>query len=129
DVVDGMRKVVLHLQAYSPFISELTDEAMDVFAIGEEMLKNIDLLIKMFAEPRLSLTRVRDVTNLIDAAEAKADKLVSENERRLVAEHSTSQAHALRFIAIHQLFHLLEQMTDDANHCAKMVLSLARKEA
>lgn len=129
DVVDGMRKVALHLEAYAPFVSELSNDAMGVFELGEEMLRDIDLLIAMLAEPRLSLPRVREVTNRIDAAESKADKLVADQERKLVAEYAAPGANAIGFIATHQLFHLLEQMTDDANHCANMMLSLARKEA
>jgi uncharacterized protein Yka (UPF0111/DUF47 family) len=129
DVVDGMRKVALHLEAYAPFVSELSPDAMEVFALGEEMLRDIDSLIDMMAGPRLSLAKVREVTNRIDAAESKADQLVAAKERLLVAEYAAPGANAIGFIATHQLFHYLEQMTDDANHCANMVLSLARKEA
>lgn len=49
DVVDGMRKVALHLEAYAPFVSELSPDAMEVFALGEEMLRDIDSLIDMMA--------------------------------------------------------------------------------
>ena len=38
----------------------------------------------MLAEPRLSLGKVRDVANLIDEMETKADRLVSDYERKLV---------------------------------------------
>lgn len=129
DVVDGMRKVALHIEAYRVQIHGLNPQAMEIFAIGEGMLKRIDQLVDMLAEPRLKLTRVREVADLIDADESKADKLVAAHERMLVEQFSASNANALGFIAHHQLFHLLEQMTDDANHCAKMILSLARKEA
>ncbi len=61
--------------------------------------------------------------------ESQADRLVSDYERRLVNEFAGPGKDVLAFIAWHQLFHLLEQMTDDANHCAKLMLSLARKEA
>ena len=54
---------------------------------------------------------------------------MSDVERKLVAEFSQPTTKTIGFIAWHQLFHLLEQMTDDANHCAKLILSLARKEA
>jgi uncharacterized protein Yka (UPF0111/DUF47 family) len=37
DVVDGMRKVALHLEAYAPFVSELSPDAMEVFELGEAM--------------------------------------------------------------------------------------------
>lgn len=129
DVVDGMRKVALHIEAYRVHIPALNPQAMEIFALGENMLKDIDKLIDMLAESRLKLTRVREVADLIDADESKADKLVAQHERVLVEQFSAPNANALGFIALHQLFHLLEQMTDDANHCAKMILSLARKEA
>jgi uncharacterized protein Yka (UPF0111/DUF47 family) len=129
DVVDGMRKVALHIEAYRLLIPKLSPQAMELFALGESMLKRIDQLIDMLAEPRLKLTKVREVADLIDAEESQADKLVAAHERVLVEQFSAPSANAIGFIALHQLFHLLEQMTDDANHCAKMVLSLARKEA
>ena len=129
DVVDGMRKVALHIQAYKLHLPQLGDAEMELFAIGEGMLKHIDDLIMMMAEPRLSLTRVRDVAKVIDAAESEADQLVAVHEGKLVTAYSQPNTNPIGFIASNRLFHLLEQMTDDANHCAKVVLSLARKEA
>jgi hypothetical protein len=61
--------------------------------------------------------------------ESDADMIVARHERKLVEEFSAPGMNGLGFIAWHQLFHLLEQMTDDANHCASLILSLARKEA
>ncbi len=86
DVVDGMRKVALHLEAYAPFVSELSPDAMEVFGLGEAMLKGHRHSGRYAERPRLSLAKVREVTNRIDAAESKADKLVAEKERKLVAE-------------------------------------------
>ena len=129
DVVDGMRKVALHIDAYKPLLTEMKPEVIELMQLSETMLKDVDQLVAMMAEPRLSLARVREVANRVDEAESHADKLVSDYERKLVAQYSAPGANALGFIAWHQLFHLLEQMTDDANHCAKLILSLARKEA
>lgn len=129
DVVDGMRKVALHIDAYSLLLKEQRPEVVELMTLSVEMLEDIDKLVAMMAEPRLSLPRVREVANRVDEAEGQADKLVSAYERKLVAEYSASGTNTLGFIAWHQLFHLLEQMTDDANHCAKLILSLARKEA
>jgi uncharacterized protein Yka (UPF0111/DUF47 family) len=92
------------------------------------MLVHVNTLVAMLAEPRLSLVRVREVANRIDEMESRADTIVADHERKLVEEFSAPGASALGFIAWHQLFHLLEQMTDDANHCAGVILSLARKE-
>ncbi|MEQ1578580.1 MAG: DUF47 family protein, partial [Hyphomicrobium sp.] len=64
DVVDGMRKVALHIEAYKLHLPQLGEAEMELFAIGEDMLKRIDDLIAMMAEPRLSLSRVREVANV-----------------------------------------------------------------
>ena len=129
DVVDGMRKVALHIDAYHGFLSVMRPEVMELMTIGGDMLVHLDSLVSMLAEPRLILARVREIANKIDEMESRADKIVAVHERKLVEEFSASGASALGFIAWHQLFHLLEQMTDDANHCASLILSLARKEA
>jgi uncharacterized protein Yka (UPF0111/DUF47 family) len=128
DVIDGMRKVALHIDAYKPYLADMRPEAHVLMALVGEMLVHVDSLIAMLAEPRLSLARVREVANKIDEMEAMADKIVADHERKLVEEFSVPGASALGFIAWHQLFHLLEQMTDDANHCSGLILSLARKE-
>ena len=128
DVIDGMRKVALHIDAYKLHLSHMRPEAHVLMALVGEMLVHVDGLIGMLAEPRLSLTRVREVANKIDEMESTADKIVADHERKLVEEFSAPGASALGFIAWRQLFHLLEQMTDDANHCSGLILSLARKE-
>lgn len=129
DVIDGMRKVALHVDAYKIYLAKLPPEAHELMDLAGQMLVHVDELISMLAEPRLSLTRVRAVAGIIDQMEAKADKLTAEHERKLVEEYSKPGASVLAFIAWRQLFHQLEQMTDDANHCARQILSLARKEA
>ena len=77
----------------------------------------------------MKLANVRSLARLVDEAETEADRLVSKVERSLVEEFSRPGANAIGFIAWHQLYHLLEEMTDDANHVARHILSLARKEA
>jgi hypothetical protein len=129
DVVDGMRKVALHIQAYKPYLSELRPEAHELMEVAADMLLHVDKLVMMLAESRLSLQRVRAEADIIDELESKADRLVSGYERNLVNEFGGTGKDVLGFIAWHQLFHLLEQITDDANHCARQILSLARKEA
>jgi uncharacterized protein len=129
DVIDGMRKVALHIQSYKAYLSELRPEAHELMELTAEMLVHVDKLVTMLAEPRLFLSRVRAVAAIIDQLEGKADRLVSGYERNLVDEFAGPGKDLLGFIAWHQLFHLLEQITDDANHCARQILSLARKEA
>jgi len=129
NVIDGMRKVAIHLDVYRLHLKELRPEALELMGIGDRMAKQLHALVAMLGEPRLKVAKVRELSRSVDEAEATADRLVSRVERRLVEEYSQANANAIGFIAWHQLFHLLEEMTDDANHVARHILSLARKEA
>lgn len=129
NIIDGMRKIAIHIDIYQPHLTELRPDAQDLLAVGERMISGVGTLVAMLGEPRLSLQRVREVAHAIDVDESLADKLVGDAERQLVVEYSPPGANRLQFIAWRKLYELLEEMTDDANHCAKLVLSLARKEA
>jgi hypothetical protein len=129
DVIDGMRKVALHIDAYKIHLTAKRPEALELMDLSGTMLQRLELLVAMLAEPRLSLVKVRELANEVDEMESRADRIVADHERHLVEEFSRPGASALGFIAWHQLFHLLEQITDDANGCASLILSLARKEA
>ena len=129
NVIDGMRKVAMHIDIYKPVIGELQPDALQLFAIGERMMHGVRDLVTMLSEPKLSLARVRETARTIDEAESEADMLVAAAERRLVAQYRPQNANRLEFIAWDKLYQLLEEMTDEANHCGKLILSLARKEA
>lgn len=129
NVIDGMRKVAIHLDVYKLHLTDLRPEALELMRIGDRMASQLHALVAMLGEPRLKLAKVRELASSVDDAEAEADRLVSRVERTLVEEYSQPGANAIGFIAWHQLFHLLEEMTDDANHVARHILSLARKEA
>ena len=129
NIIDSMRKVAIHIDIYKGQLSRLRPEAVELIALGERMVKGVNELIAMLSERRFSLARVREVATRIDEGEAEADKLVAAAERKLVTEYSPPGANRLEFIAWSKLLELLEQMTDEANHCGKLVLSLARKEA
>ena len=129
NVLDGMRKVATHIDVYRPIITILPPDAMEMLAVAERMQGHLRDIVAMLAEPRLSLPRVRDLATKVDEDESVADKLAAAAERRLVTQYSPPGANRLEFIAWEKLYRLLEEMTDHANHCAKLVLSLARKEA
>ena len=129
NVLDGMRKVAMHIDIYRPILTKLHPDAIELLAVGERMQKQLADIVGMLAEPRLSLPRVRELATHVDEDESVADKIAASAERRLVAEYAAPGANRLEFIAWEKLFRLLEEMTDHANHCAKLVLSLARKEA
>jgi uncharacterized protein Yka (UPF0111/DUF47 family) len=129
NVIDGMRKVAIHIDIYRQLLAPLPRDAMELFSIGERMIGGIRELVAMLGAPRLSLTSVREKARELDEAEAEADKLVAAAERKLVAEYSPANANHLAFIAWDKLYQMLEEMTDEANHCGELILSLARKEA
>jgi uncharacterized protein len=129
NVIDGMRKVAIHIDIYRSVVVPLRPDALELFAIGERMMLGVRELVAMLSEPKLSLVQVRDRARPVDEAEAEADRLVAAAERRLVEEYAGPGANRLEFIGWDKLYQLLEQMTDEANHCAKLILSLARKEA
>ncbi|MFN0217878.1 MAG: DUF47 domain-containing protein [Hyphomicrobium sp.] len=129
NVIDGMRKVAIHLDVYKLHLQELRPEARELMQIGDRMAKQLHALVVMMGELRLILSKVRDLATSVDEGEAEADRLASKVERMLVGEYSQPSANPIAFIGWHQFFHLLEEMTDDANHCARHILSLARREA
>jgi uncharacterized protein len=129
NVIDGMRKVANHLSIYKPHLTDMRPDAVAMMQIAERMTGSLAELVAMLAAPRLSLDRVRDIANVLDAAETEADHALTDAERKLVAQYGVPGANRMDFIAWDKLYHLLEQMTDDANHCGKLILSLARKEA
>lgn len=129
NVLDGMRKVAVHIDIYKPLLSELKPDALELLDVSERMQRQLYEIVAMLGEPRLSLPKVRDLATKIDDDESIADKIAAAAERRLVAEYRAPSANRLEFIGWEKLYRLLEEMTDHANHCAKLVLSLARKEA
>ena len=99
DVIDGMRKVALHIDAYKLYLAHMRPEAHVLMALVGEMLVHVDTLVAM-SKPRLSLARVREVANWIDEMEkSRADKIVADHERKLVEEFSLPGASELGFIA------------------------------
>ena len=129
DVIDGMRRAATHIDIYKPFLSTLRAEAKELVTAGESAICALRDLIAMLSEPRLTLQRARDLARSINEAEYQADDIAARAERGLVQEYASDSANKLEFIALDKLYQLLEEMTDDAKRCGKLVVSLARKEA
>jgi uncharacterized protein Yka (UPF0111/DUF47 family) len=129
NVIDGMRKVAIHIDIYKPFLAELRPDAISLMAIGESMIRDVRKLVAMLSEPKLVLAKVRETARVVDEGESQADAVVADAERKLVREFSPPGANRLEFIAWNKLYNLLEETTDEANHCGKLIMSLARKEA
>jgi uncharacterized protein len=129
DVIDGMRRAASHIDIYKPFLATLRAEGVELIVAGERAIQALRKLVAMLAEPRLTLQNARDMARVINEAEADADKIIARAERGLVQEFSAGSANTLEFIALDKLYQMLEEMTDDAKRCGKLVVSLARKEA
>jgi uncharacterized protein len=128
NVIDGMRKVAMHIDIYKPIVAPLRPDALELFAVGERMMGGVRELVAMLSEPKLVIAAVREKAQIIDEAESLADRLVAAAERRLVSEYIDPTANHVEFIAWGKLYQLLEEMTDEANHCGQLILSIARKE-
>ena len=129
NVLDGLRKTAMHIDIYKALLTKEPADAKELVAITEKMIGRLRDLVAMLGEPRLRLQLVRNAVTEIDELESDADRITALAERRLVGEYSPPGANRLEFLAWKELYEHLEEATDHANHCAKLVLSLARKEA
>ena len=129
NMIDGMRKVAIHLDIYGAQLKDLSGDPARLIEQGESAILLVRELAGMLKEPRLNLTRVRELADKISTVESDADKLVAAAERRLVQQYSPAGANRLEFLAWSKLYELLEVVTDDAKHVGKLILSLARKES
>lgn len=129
DVIDGMRAAAAHIDIYKIFLSNLRPEARELILVGERSIQALRNLIATLKNSKLSVPVVRDLARAINDAKSEADKIIALAERELVAEFSAPSANTLEFIALEKLYGMLEEMTDDAKRCGKLIVSLARKEA
>ncbi len=129
NVIDGMRKAAIHLDIYGTQLKDLSPDAVQLVEMGEKAMVAVREIVELLSAPRLDLTRARDLADKVSGIESDADRLVAAAERRLVAAYSPAGANRLDFLAWTKLFELLEVVTDDAKHVAKLILSLARKES
>jgi uncharacterized protein Yka (UPF0111/DUF47 family) len=129
NVIDRMRHAASHIDTYKAVLGTLRPEAKELVVAGERTMKALRDLIALIAEPKMPMTRVRELQKAINEAEAEADLIINRAERQLVAEYSSPDASHIEYIAWDKLYQLLEEMTDDAKRCGKLILSLARKEA
>ena len=129
NVIDRMRHAASHIDTYKPILGTLRPEAKELIVAGERTMHALRDLIALIAEPKMQMTRVRELQKSINEAESEADLIINRAERKLVTEYMSPNASHIEYIAWDKLYQLLEEMTDDAKRCGKLILSLARKEA
>ena len=128
NTLDGMRHIATHIDTYKPYLTHLRPEAGELFETIETMSAAVLQLTKLLKERRLELARVKEYTRLLSKSEAGADAILHKAEKALVSDKKIT-ADPLAFIAHDNLFRMLEDVTDTANHCGTLILSIARKEA
>ena len=129
DVIDGMRGAATHIDIYKIYLADLRAEARELINAGERAIGALRDLIASLGTGPLSLDRARDLARSINDAESDADRIIASAERSLVIEFSSGDKNTLEFLALEKLYSMLEEMTDDAKRCGKLIISLARKEA
>ena len=107
----------------------LRPEAEELIVAGESAIRALRDLVAAVSAGPVSLNRSREGARAINEAEANADKIIARAERNLVDEFSTTEKNTLEFIALEKLYSMLEQITDDAKRCGKLIVSIIRKEA
>ncbi len=127
NILDGMRQVGMHVDVYSPHITEIRPETEELAQIIEKMTHIVSSLVKLLCERRIPLQNVKDFTRQLTKLESEADSILHRAEAALVKQYGSSNA--LTFMAYDKLFRMLEHITDVADHCGTLVLSIARKEA
>jgi hypothetical protein len=128
DVIDGMRGAATHVDIYKRYLRVLRPDAEELIVAGENAIRALRDLVAAVSAGPLSLSRAREGARAINEAEANADKTIARAERNLVDEFAMTEKNTLEFIAIEKLYSMLEQITDDAKRCGKLIVSLIRKE-
>ena len=75
NVIDGMRKVAIHMDVYKLHLQELRPEAVELMRISDRMVQSLQRLVGMLGGPKLVLSRVREISRSVDEAETEADSL------------------------------------------------------
>ena len=129
NILDGMRQVAKQVDIYRPHMKKIRQEADDLIKIIEEMTSTVRNLVATLKERHLLMTKVKECTQRLKKLEAEADDILHAVEADLVKEYDHKRNNALEFMAHDKIFRLLEHVTDVADHCGTLVLSIARKEA
>ncbi|TSC87165.1 MAG: phosphate transport regulator-like protein [Parcubacteria group bacterium Gr01-1014_8] len=128
DMLDGMRRVAKHVHMYGKVLSPLKPQALEFLDIIASMTTAVRDLVKMLSEKRLSQSRIKECVKRLAHSESIADRTLENAAIALIAEFNIPGKSAIEFSAWDKLFRLLEGITDSADHCGRLVLSMARKE-
>jgi uncharacterized protein Yka (UPF0111/DUF47 family) len=128
DIVDGMRKVATHVSLYHPRLAKPSSHAKELLDTVEVMVKDVAQLISALIDKKTPIADIVAQVYSVSEHETRADEIFARAERQLVEDHGDKPL-TLDFTAQTGMLELLEMVTDHANHCARLILSMARKEA
>ena len=128
NILDGMRHITTHVNTYAPYLQEFRPEAGELLDVIVDMTTTVAQLVPLLKDRRISAADIRAHVRTLAKSEARGDAIRHKAERELVQEQ-TGQSNAIAFLAHDRLIQMLEHVTDVANHCGAIILSIARKEA
>ncbi|MEK7628732.1 MAG: DUF47 family protein [Patescibacteria group bacterium] len=138
DVIDRMRKVAEHVAIHRPVFTlddtpHLPQPALRLLDIIVEMTGKVETQIALFSVSPLALDEIVAVDLGLQELESEADHIFHESETGLVHEYrghkNVGVDRMVDYLALKELYKMLEQVTDSANHCGSRVKSMARQEA
>lgn len=128
DIVDGLKKVATHVALYAPRFQKLSPHAEELLAIALDMVKGVESLVRILVSKKVKMADLAKAVFDIGEQESRADAVFVEAERELVASQGEKPL-TLDVTAHSDMLGLLEDVTDHAHHSARLILSMARKEA
>jgi predicted phosphate transport protein (TIGR00153 family) len=129
EIIDRMRKIAAHIHVYQKHLGTLRPDAVRLLSIIKSTAQHVHTLIGMLTMKPIPLDKAVIPVRHLEDAESEADALFLSAEIELAKEFDREDANPVAFHAWVRLYHLLEQATDDANHCGSRIMSIARKEA
>ncbi len=130
EIIDRMRKIAAHINIYQRHLAKLRPDANRLLEIIEDMAGHVLKLVSVMVTTKpIALDQVAVLVRHLSDAESEADTLFFRAEAEFAKEFDRTDANPVAFHAWTRLYHLLEQVTDDANHCGSRIMSIARREA
>ncbi len=127
DIVDGLRKVATHATTYHPRFAKLSPHACELLDTITVMVKGVAELVSVMIDKKTPIADIAAKVYAVSKHETRADEILARAERELVQAQGEKPL-TLDFTAQTGMLELLEDVTDHAHHCARLVLSMARKE-
>lgn len=128
NVLDGIKDVAKHVAVNSRFFKNngLPDEARRLLEIIKEMVARVETLTKKLESRHMPLNEVNPLVDELDGLESAADAILF-TMKSVLLERYYPDGDKFEYDAWQDFYRLLETVTDNANRCGSLILSIARK--